>query len=351
MKRIVFRKVQIEVIVMNKNDKEITITDVARQAGVSMATVSRVVNGNNNVKETTRKKVMEVIDKLHYRPNAVARGLASKKSTTIGVILPSMTDLLYANLAKGIDDVASMYKYNIILTSLKNGIGSEQQLFNDLLAKQVDGIIYMGEDVSASLYKEMSNSRVPIVFASAIDPENKFASVNIDYVTAVRDVIKLLIDSGNTKIAMVTGNLDSPINSKFRLKGYQQALEQAGLKYSSANVFETVYNLTAGAAAWDAIQDSGATAAYVANDLLAAGVLNAALDSGVRIPEDFELITGSNTILCDVTRPKMTSIAQPLYDIGAVSMRMLTKLMNDENIQDKTILLPYSLIKRGTTRN
>ena len=315
---------------MNKNDKEITITDVARQAGVSMATVSRVVNGNNNVKETTRKKVMEVIDKLHYRPNAVARGLASKKSTTIGVILPSMTDLLYANLAKGIDDVASMYKYNIILTSLKNGIGSEQQLFNDLLAKQVDGIIYMGEDVSASLYKEC---------------------VNIDYVTAVRDVIKLLIDSGNTKIAMVTGNLDSPINSKFRLKGYQQALEQAGLKYSSANVFETVYNLTAGAAAWDAIQDSGATAAYVANDLLAAGVLNAALDAGVRIPEDFELITGSNTILCDVTRPKMTSIAQPLYDIGAVSMRMLTKLMNDENIQDKTILLPYSLIKRGTTRN
>lgn len=336
---------------MDKSDKEITITDVAKQAGVSMATVSRVVNGNNNVKETTRQKVMDVIDKLHYRPNAVARGLASKKSTTIGLILPNMGDLLYSNLAKGIDDVASMYKYNIILTSLKNGIGSEQQLFNDLLAKQVDGIIYMGETISNDIYKEMCNSRVPVVFAGAIDDQQQISSVNIDYVKAVRDVVKFLIDNGNRKIALVTGDLNSPINGKYRLEGYQQALENAGISYSSDNVFETVYSLQAGAAVWDAMHDSGITAAYVSNDLLAAGILNAAVDSGIQVPEEFELVTSSNTILCDVARPKMTSVAQPLYDIGAVAMRMLTKLMNDEEINDKTISLPYSFVKRGTTKN
>ncbi|UQS83882.1 catabolite control protein A [Bombilactobacillus thymidiniphilus] len=335
---------------MDQPEKEITITDVAKQAGVSMATVSRVVNGNNNVKEITRQKVLAVIDKLHYRPNAVARGLASKKSTTIGVIMPSITELLYANLADGIDDVASMYKYNILLTSFDNGKNEEQQLFNSLLAKQVDGIIYMGEQVSDELYESMLNSRVPVVFAGAVDHKNQIASVNIDYVTAARDVVKLLIDNGNQKIAMVTGDLKNSINGDYRLKGYQQALEQGGINYSSNNVFETVYNLQAGAAVWDAINDSGATAAYVTNDLLAAGIVNAAMAAGKNIPQDFEIITSSNTILCDVTRPQMTSVAQPLYDIGAVAMRMLTKLMNKEIVDELEVRLPYSLVKRDTTK-
>ena len=101
---------------MNTDDT-VTIYDVAREAGVSMATVSRVVNGNKNVKENTRKKVLDVIDRLDYRPNAVARGLASKKTTTVGVVIPNITSSYFASLAKGIEDIAEMYKYNIVLAS------------------------------------------------------------------------------------------------------------------------------------------------------------------------------------------------------------------------------------------
>ena len=101
---------------MNTDDT-VTIYDVAREAGVSMATVSRVVNGNKNVKENTRKKVLEVIDRLDYRPNAVARGLASKKTTTVGVVIPNITNGYFSTLAKGIDDIAEMYKYNIVLAN------------------------------------------------------------------------------------------------------------------------------------------------------------------------------------------------------------------------------------------
>ena len=100
---------------MLNTDDTVTIYDVAREAGVSMATVSRVVNGNKNVKENTRKKVLEVIDRLDYRPNAVARGLASKKTTTVGVVIPNIANAYFATLAKGIDDIADMYKYNIVL--------------------------------------------------------------------------------------------------------------------------------------------------------------------------------------------------------------------------------------------
>ena len=125
----------------------ITIYDVAREAGVSMATVSRVVNGNPNVKPSTRKKVSEVIERLDYRPNAVARGLASKKTTTVGVIIPNVTNVFFSSLARGIDDIASMYKYNIILANSDENPEKEVQVFNTLLAKQVDGIIFMGNDI------------------------------------------------------------------------------------------------------------------------------------------------------------------------------------------------------------
>lgn len=122
---------------MNTDDT-ITIYDVAREAGVSMATVSRVVNGNKNVKENTRKKVLEVIDRLDYRPNAVARGLASKKTTTVGVVIPNIANAYFSILAKGIDDIAAMYKYNIVLalvtrTMIKKSMLSIPSLPNKLM--------------------------------------------------------------------------------------------------------------------------------------------------------------------------------------------------------------------------
>ena len=136
----------------------ITIYDVAREAAVSMATVSRVVNGNPNVKPATRKKVLEVIDRLDYRPNAVARGLASKKTTTVGVIIPDVTNVYFSSLARGIDDVAAMYKYNIILANSDGNEQKEIQMLNTLLAKQVDGIIFMGNNLTDELRAQFARS-------------------------------------------------------------------------------------------------------------------------------------------------------------------------------------------------
>src|ERR1700750_875222 len=126
----------------------ITIYDVAREANVSMATVSRVVNGNPNVKPTTRKKVMEVIDRLGYRPNAVARGLASKKTTTVGVIIPDISNVIFAELARGIEDIATMYSYNIILSNSDQNIDKEIRLLNTMLGKQVDGLVFMSGNIT-----------------------------------------------------------------------------------------------------------------------------------------------------------------------------------------------------------
>ncbi|WP_314064129.1 catabolite control protein A [uncultured Vagococcus sp.] len=328
----------------------ITIYDVAREANVSMATVSRVVNGNPNVKPATRKKVLEVIDRLDYRPNAVARGLASKKTTTVGVIIPDVSNIFFASLARGIDDVATMYKYNIILANSDGNDEKEINVLNNLLAKQVDGVIFMGHHITEAIRGEFSRSKTPVVLAGSIDPDDQVGSVNINYKEATKEATDLLAKNGNKKIAFVSGALLDPINGKERLSGYKAALKENGLKYSEGLVFESEYQYKAGEELSKRIINSGATAAYVVDDELAAGIANGLIDSGVKIPEEFEVITSNNSLLTDVIRPRLTSVTQPLYDIGAVSMRLLTKLMNKEDIDEKTVILPHGIVKKGSTK-
>ena len=333
---------------MNTDDT-VTIYDVAREAGVSMATVSRVVNGNKNVKENTRKKVLEVIDRLDYRPNAVARGLASKRTTTVGVVIPDITNTYFAALAKGIDDIAEMYKYNIVLANSDDDDEKEVAVVNTLFSKQVDGIVFMGYHLTEKIRSEFSRSRTPVVLAGTVDIEHQLPSVNIDYKNATADAVRHLLKR-NKKIAFVSGPLVDDINGKIRLVGYKEALKAAGVNYSEGLVFESKYRYDDGYALAERLVSSKATAAIVTGDELAAGLLNGLADHGVSVPEDFEIITSDDSQIARFTRPSLTTIAQPLYDLGAISMRMLTKIMHKEELEEREVLLPHGLTERKSTR-
>ncbi len=340
-----FRK---EVFLMN-TDETITIYDVAREAGVSMATVSRVVNGNKNVKENTRKKVLEVIDRLDYRPNAVARGLASKKTTTVGVVIPNIVNSYFATLAKGIDDIATMYKYNIVLASSDDNEDHEVTVIHSLISKQVDGIIFMGHHLTEKIRAEFSRTRTPIVLAGTVDLEHQLPSVNIDYKAAVEDCVTQLAKN-NEKVAFVSGPLIDDINGKLRLAGYKSGLEKNNLSYNEGLVFEAKYSYKDGFELAQRVLNSGATAAYVGEDELAAGLLNGLFAAGKSVPEDFEIITSNDSPVTSYTRPNLSSINHPLYDLGAVSMRMLTKIMHKEELEDKDVILNHGLTLRQSTK-
>lgn len=314
-----------------------------------MATVSRVVNGNKNVKENTRKKVLEVIERLDYRPNAVARGLASKRTTTVGVVIPDITNTYFASLAKGIDDIAEMYKYNIVLANSDEDDEKEVAVVNTLFSKQVDGIIFMGYHLTEKIRSEFSRSRTPVVLAGTVDVEHQLPSVNIDYKNATADAVRHLLKR-NKKIAFVSGPLVDDINGKIRLVGYKEALKEAGVNYSEGLVFESKYRYDDGYALAERLVSSKATAAIVTGDELAAGLLNGLADHGVSVPEDFEIITSDDSQIARYTRPNLTTIAQPLYDLGAISMRMLTKIMHKEELEEREVLLPHGLTERKSTR-
>ncbi|WP_332697596.1 catabolite control protein A [Halalkalibacter lacteus] len=329
-----------------------TIYDVAREAGVSMATVSRVVNGNPNVKPATRKKVLEAIERLGYRPNAVARGLASKKTTTVGVIIPDISSIFFAELARGIEDIATMYKYNIILCNSDQNKDKEIHLINTLLEKQVDGIVFMGGHITEEHVEQFKRSPVPVVLAATLDANSEVPSVNIDYRQAVHDAITTIIERGHTRIGMLSGTLDDPVNGYLKFLGYREALEGAGLTFNEELVVIGDYTYDSGI---DAMQsflelEEKPTAIFASTDEMALGVIHGAQDRGYSIPNDFEVLGFDNTRLATMVRPTLSTVVQPMYDIGAVSMRLLTKLMNKEEVSDHIVVLPHRIEFRQSTK-
>lgn len=332
------------------NKQNITIYDVARESKVSMATVSRVLNGNSNVRPATKNKVMNVINKMEYRPNAVARGLASKKTTTVGVIIPDVTDEYFASLARGIDDIASMYKYNIILANSDDDSSKQVKVLNNLLSKQVDGIIFMGNEINDKLRQEFKNSNVPIVLAGSVDESNSVPSVNIDYISAVKTETSKLINNGNKKIAFISGSLNQPINLDYRLVGYKKALQENNYVFDKSLVFSTNGNYQSSYNLVNSILSKNITAAVVTNDELAAGLLNGLTDLNIKVPDDFEIFASNDTKISRLVRPQLSSITHPLYDVGAVAMRLLTKIMNNEDVDKKQVLLNYDIVERQSTK-
>lgn len=331
----------------------ITIYDVAREAGVSMATVSRVVNGNPNVKPTTRKKVLAAIERLGYRPNAVARGLASKKTTTVGVIIPDISSLFFSELARGIEDIATMYKYNIILCNSDQRLEKELQLINTLLEKQVDGLLFMGSEVKEDHLQALSTSSVPVVLAATRDADNVLPSVTIDHFQAAYDATKFLIDEGHTRIAMITGPLTDPLGGLLRFEGYKQALSDAGIPFNEELMASGNYWYESGLSKMNQFLklDQPPTAVFAASDEMAIGAIHAVQDAGLRVPDDIEVVGYDNVRLAEMVRPRLTSVVQPMYDIGAVAMRLLTKYMNNEHVEEHVVLLPHRIEFRQSTKS
>ncbi|AOV07201.1 catabolite control protein A [Sporosarcina ureilytica] len=330
----------------------ITIYDVARDANVSMATVSRVVNGNQNVKPSTRRKVLESIERLGYRPNAVARGLASKKTTTIGVIIPDISTSFYGEVSRGIADIATMYEYNIILSNSDERSERELELLVDHLGKQVDGVIFMSDSVSEEVRQEMSKAPVPIVLAGTIDIEEQFPTVNIDYEQAAYESVVKLIENGHKKIAFITGPLSRDINRVQKKAGYERALKEAGIEINEEYVFEVEDTYDDSYESWKEIQkiEQQPTAFLASNSTLAVGILNGIRDAGYSVPEDYEIICYEHSNLTRIVRPQLTSVVVPLYDIGAVAMRLLTKLMDKEEVESQQINLPYHFAERDSLK-
>lgn len=328
-----------------KNTK-VTIYDVASEADVSLATVSRVLNYPDKVKPTTRERVLEAINKLGYRPNQIARGLASRKSTTVALIVPDVSRASVAEMINGVIDIARKYDYTVILKVTNSEVEIEDEIWQEVFAAQVDGILYLNDELQERNIKQIMASDVPVVLCNVQEEKNLIPSVSIDYEKAFYEATKSFIDKGKKDILLVSTRSAYSVNA-LRERGYKKAIREANLE---PKIIRTSGRLVVNYPFFqDYLKENKPEAAIVVRDSIAVSMINAASDLGIRVPEELEIMGFQNTKYSKMSRPTLTSIDNPIYDIGAVSMRLLTKLMNGEKIDNVNVILPHNILWRNST--
>ena len=326
----------------------VTIKDVAKKAGVSISTVSRVINDSKPVTDEVKQKVLDVIKETGYVPNPLARSLVTKKRQLIGVIIPEVSDSFVSELVNGIEEVAKMYDYDILLANTYSDKEQELKSINLLRAKQVEGIVMMSWKVDEEHLEFIQNCRIPAVYVSKTARNYDVYSVSISNTNATYDMTKYLIDKGHKKISFIMTSEDDTVLEAERYLGFEKAMKDNNLEIDKSLVKNAGTTYDYGYEKMKEILDEGNVpeAVFVTGDEAAIGALNAICDAGYRVPEDISVAGFNDAKIAAMYRPKLTTVHQPLYDMGAVAIRMVIKMIDKEVLENKKVELPYRIVER-----
>ena len=325
------------------------ITDVAQRAGVSISTVSRVLNNSAYpVKSETRQRVLEAAQELGFRPNDLARGLLLKKSRTIGLIIPDISNPYYPELCLGVETTASENGYSVIFCNTDRRAEKMEHYVDVLLQKRADGIIIAGGGTDfTQVSQALSDFDTKVALVGRHNLQ--FPSVQIDNFQAAYEATSHLVHLGDRRIAFVSG----PVNltsAQDRLAGYRSSLEQRGIGQDDRLIREGRFGVDCGySAALSLLQgDPAPSAIFAANDRMAVGALSAAHDLGLRVPDDVAVVGFDDTVMASQIRPSLTTVAVPAYTMGASVMHLMLKLLADEECP-QTVELPTKLVIRQSS--
>ena len=329
-----------------------SIKDVAREAGVSIATVSRVLNDIDVVNEDTKKKVLDAIKKLGYRPNIVARSLKTQRTKTIGILVPDISSGFYPEIVRGAEDVANIYDYNVILCNSDFDYDKEKDYLRVLKEKMVDGVIYMSSSLEEESLDIINDLDLKTVLVETKDSEERLPSVTIDNVEATYEATKYLLVKGIKNIAFVGVEKNSINAWGYRFLGYERALKEAGIEVDEELVFlkNLKYKTGHDAAATFLKSNKKIEGIICASDEIAMGVINGLREKGINTPEDVSVIGFNNNAVASYFYPKLTTISQPSYDMGSVAMRMLIKILNNKALEEDQYVLDHKLIQRESCK-
>lgn len=326
-----------------------TLKDIANATGFSLSTVSYVLNGKKKVKPETYARIMEAVERLNYRPNQLARSLKMKRSCSIGVIVPDISNEFFPEILKGIDQVAHENGYNIFLCNTNNSGALEKESINMLISKDVDGIIFIGTGNPQIL--QNSDISVPIVL---VDRKigNTYTSIVSDNYRGGYLATKHLVECGYSAIALLGADLTTP-NFFERIHGYMDALNDNGIPYSEDRVIVGSCSISGGyEAALELLRrESGADAAFAANDMIALGAMRGFYDSGLHVPADIALIGFDDIAFASHAIPSLSTISQPKYDMGRIAAeKLLAQIFSEEKTVEHIVLKPTLVVRETTAK-
>ncbi|MBX0356916.1 LacI family DNA-binding transcriptional regulator [Halobacillus sp. Nhm2S1] len=322
----------------------VTIKDVAREAGVSVATVSRVLNDNGYVGADTRKKVMEAISELNYSPNEVARSLYKRESRLIGLLLPDITNPFFPQLARGVEDELSQAGYRLLLGNSDENIQKELEYIQTFIQNNVVGIITATNHVDYKIYEALD---LPLVLLDRAS-EN-YPAVYADGREGGRLAAKTLVEKGAERITLVKG----PANIKPAQDRFQGAIEELSRADVDFSVLSTTSYSFEEAQGWaeelfDKFSDTDGVIA--SNDIVGIAIVHEAMERGKRIPEDVQIIGYDDIPQSRLSYPTLSTIRQPAYEMGREAAKLLIRTIKKEPGVEQTIQMPVELVERKTTR-
>ena len=311
------------------------IKEVARRAGVSISTVSRVINNTANVNDETRKRVEAIINETGYIPNSLAKALQQNKTNTVGIIL-STSDLSTSSLSHTIDaitDVMKDHKYNIMLSNSRFHVDEELASFNTFKEKRVDGVFYFAAQFTEEHYKTFKNYHIPIVMIGQTNDRLDFPHVVHDDYHGSESATKYLIDQGHKDIGYIGLPSFDEATSGDREKGYKKAMSDAGLSIHPQWITTGDFTLQSGYMAMKDIlekADVRPTAIFATTDIMAIGAMRCIHDHGLRVPDDISIIGFDDVPMAAYTTPSLSTVQSDSYAVGQKAAEILLTMIDSE---------------------
>jgi LacI family transcriptional regulator len=328
-----------------------TIRDVAKIAGFSVATVSRVINQSGYVNKDTENKIKESMLQLQYTPNSFARGLASKKSDTIALIIPDITNPFFPELARAVEDTAKSFGYTLILG---NSDGHEDKAFqyvNIFKQRFIDGVIFASHQLRESEVTQLTDLGIPVVTLDRAFDASITPSIQVNNYRGAVMATEHLIQIGCKKIAHISG-LNKLNTATERYNGYIDTLKKNNL-FNPALIVQGDFTIESGLKAAQTLlkEQPDIDGIFSANDLMAVGALKTLLRSGKKVPDDIALIGFDGITLMSLIEPEISTIAQPIYEMGSLAARQLINMIRDKTPLNEKVVkqLDTQLIVRAST--
>lgn len=331
----------------------VTIKDVAKKAGVSIASVSRVINDSKPVAPETKEKILKVIEETGYKPNAMARGLKKNESGLIGLITPDMENGTFAELVKGIESVIEKNSMNLIVSNSKGEIERELKELHIFKEQQLDGILFSGVKFTKKHKEYFDRYKVPTVIVSQKFPGSGLPYVDIDNFQAAYQAVRYLIDNNHSQIALVHGPLYDKSAGQDRYNGYFEALKDSGITSNSKFVAEGNFTIKSGYQAMEKLiaeNEELPTAVFAASDRMAIGVLDCCLDKGLKVPEDISIIGFDDIELATVVRPKLSTVRIDHSKLGEKSVELLLNKIRNEKENESFYEADFEIVERETVK-
>ncbi|GGM19565.1 LacI family transcriptional regulator [Paraliobacillus quinghaiensis] len=330
-----------------------TIKDVAKRANVSIATVSRILNEKDGYSEDTKEMVLRVIEELGYHPNAIARGLINNKTHTVGVLVPSLTGTFATELLSGIEQVTHEVGSNVIVCYTEFQGVKTMKYLQMLNEKRVDGIIFISAELTEEYYSYVESMSIPMVLLCSESDKYQVPYVRVNDRAGGYTATKYLIDNGHRNIGLISGSEDDVLTSVQRAEGYKAALIDHNIAVNENNmVFNDDFLFEDGIQGMKTLMERAPdlTAVFAASDELALGAISVAYQYNKRVPEDISVIGYDNLRLAEMSHPPLTSVSQPLNDMGAKAAQMLFEMQESKMITPSCIM-PHQIIERKSVHS